>query len=361
MKKPKTFNQEEPVLEQFVIAADTRTLDSACDLLFIHAHDLTWGEQGLGLFLVHVDTDENFDEVIEVAEARSKLSFSSVVGPVLRPFEARFIKILAEVGPQIEKQTDAKEREKIIGSAIAAEFANETTRAELNKIAPEVFGLDQWISFADAIASSLLRDAISLRQRQLASTGKSEEDYQAMLYALQRLDLCDRIAHVAYPNDSLNLEISMAAQGEFRATATLDDSNVVEWLRLKSDLASLKRGQEKALPLFIAAYVNSHYPGSRQAFACAQYGEQSEPDKSRYQHLVWASRSNCIKRHSHRLTISWRIWLMNSGHSCRHTQMPAASGWSMSVTSLNKWRNLLQRWPWKQPSLTSKSSQLERV
>jgi hypothetical protein len=278
MKVPKNFIEDESVLDPFVIAAGTNHLDSACDLLFIHGSDLTWGQQHFGFFLVSVSTDENFDEVIEVVEARSKLIFGSVAHAMLRRLEPRLIEMLANVAPELEKETDAAAREKILGSAIATEFTSDKTKSEFDKMAPEVFGVDQWMSFADSIAGSLLRDAISLRQRQIASTGKTEEDYDGMLYSLQRLALCDRIVRIAYPSNSLNLELSVASQGEFNATEILDGANVVEWLRLKSGLASLKIGQEKALPLFIAAYINRHFPGPRQAFACAKYGEQNQPD-----------------------------------------------------------------------------------
>jgi len=278
MKAPKNFIEDESLLEPFVIAAGTNSLDSACDLLFIHGSDLTWGKQHFGLFLVNVNTDENFDEVIEVVEARSKLIFGSMASAMLRKFEPRLIEVLANVAPQLEKQMDPAARQGIIGSAIATEFTNEETKSEFAQMAGELFGVDRWISFADSIASSLLRDAISLRQRQLASTGMTEDDYDRMSYTLQRLALCERIVRIAYGSNSLDLELSVACQGEFRATGILDGANVVEWLRLKSSLASLKIGQERALPMFIAAYVNRHFAGPRQAFACAKYGEQSEPD-----------------------------------------------------------------------------------
>ena len=272
MKEPKSFSKEESLLNPFVIAAGTSTLLSACELLFIHGSDLTWGADGFGLFLVDVETDDHFDEVIQVAEARSKLNFSSAVVPILRKLQPHAIRMAADVARELADETRPQEKEKIIGRAIASEFASEKTRSELDQMAPDAFGLDQWMTLADAIASSLLSNAVLLRQRQLASTGKSEDGYQRMLYALQRLDVLDRIARVAYPQDTLNLEISVASQGDFRATAAVDGSNTVEWLRLKSDFASLKRGQDKALPLFIAAYINGHHTGSREAFASAQYG-----------------------------------------------------------------------------------------
>ncbi len=277
MKTPENFDRNDSALEPFVIAADSPSLNAACDVLFIHGNDLTWGDIGFGLFLVEVNTDGNFDEVTEVAEARSKLSFAAVVEPLLKPLEPRLVRVVADVTNQLQEPT-ATERDTIIAKAIIGEFANETTRTELNRLASEIFGVDQWMSFANAIASGLLRSAISLRARQLSCTGKSDDDYDGMLYALQRLNLCDRMVRVAYPDDSLNLEIAVAPQGEFRAIGATDNSNVVEWLRIKEDIAALKRGQDRALPLFIARFINRHYAGPRQAFPCVLYGEKSEPD-----------------------------------------------------------------------------------
>jgi len=80
------------------------------------------------------------------------------------------------------------------------------------------------------------------------------------------------------PKDNLNLEISVASQGEFKATAAVQGASTIEWLRVQSELADLKRGQEKALPMFIAAFINGHHPGPRQAFANAQYGTSNAPE-----------------------------------------------------------------------------------
>src|SRR5947209_11128494 len=103
MKIPETFERNDAPLEPFVIAASSPSLDSACDLLFIHGNDLTWGNIGFGLFLVEVSTDENFDEVIEVAEARSKLSFASVVEPLFRTLEPRFVKLVADLENDLQQ------------------------------------------------------------------------------------------------------------------------------------------------------------------------------------------------------------------------------------------------------------------
>jgi len=278
VKEPKTYSENESVLDQFVIAADTNTLDMACDLLFIHGNDLTWGQHGYGLFLADVSTDEKFEEVLEVVEARAKINFSPLIHSFIRGFQPQIIDMVADVAPELANQADEKEREKIIGSAVATHFASEKNRAEMDKMGAEVFGLEQWLLFADGLASSLMRDAISLRRRQLAATGMSEEDYDSMLYALQRLDLCEHIIRIAYPENGLRFEMSLASKGEFKATGLMEGARLVEWMRLKPDLATLKRGQDNALAVFIADYINKHNPGPRRAYACAHYGEKSGPE-----------------------------------------------------------------------------------
>lgn len=275
MKEPKLFSNDEAVLDQFVVAADTNSLDMACELLFIHGNDLTWGQHGYGLFLAVVSTDDKFDEVLEVVEARSKISFAPLINGFIRKFQPQIIDMVVDVAPELAEQTDEKAREKLIGSAIATHLASEKNRAEMDKMGPELFGLEQWLLFADGLASSLMRDAISLRRRQLAATGMSEDDYDSMLYALQRLDLCEHIIRIAYPENGLHFEMSLASRGEFKASGLMEGARLVEWVRLKPDLAALKRGQDNALAVFIADYINRHNPGPRRAYACAHYGEQS--------------------------------------------------------------------------------------
>lgn len=266
------------MLDQFVVAAITDTLDMACDLLFIHGNDLTWGQHGYGLFLADVSTDEKFEEVLEVVEARSQINFSPLIHFFIRKFQPHLMDMIADVAPELAEQADEKAREKLIGSAVATHFASEKNKAEIDKMGPEVFGLEQWLLFADGMASSLVRDAVSLRRRQLAATGMSEDIYDSMLYALQRLDLCEHIIRIAYPENGLHFEMSLASQGEFKATGLMEGARLVEWFRLKPDLAALKRGQDNALAVFIADYINKRNPGPRRAYACAYYGEQNEPE-----------------------------------------------------------------------------------
>ncbi len=77
MKEPKLNSSYEEMLDPFVIAAQT-DLDSACDLLFIHGNDLAWSQNERGLFLANVETDDNFEEVVQVVEARLKINIAAL-------------------------------------------------------------------------------------------------------------------------------------------------------------------------------------------------------------------------------------------------------------------------------------------
>jgi hypothetical protein len=277
MKEPNIFSPNEWLLDPFIVAADTDSLDSACDLLFIHGNDLTWGRNERGLFLAGVETDESFEEVVQVVEARSKINFTSLAATFIRQLQPQVIELVAGVVPKLEEVTDEGERENILNSAVAS-FAGRQNMSQFDKVLPEIFGVEQWLLLADAISSSLVRGAVSLRQRQLAATGMSEDGYGYMLYALRRLGLCEQIVRIAYPADSLDFETSLTSKGGFKATGVTADARVVEILRLAPALATLKRGQDNALALFIAGYINRHHPGQRRAFPCAYYGQQNEPE-----------------------------------------------------------------------------------
>src|SRR5215813_1482743 len=134
MKEPKSFSTQESLLNPFVVAADTPSLQSACDLLFIHGSDLTWGVDDFGLFLVDVDTDEHFDEVVQAAEARLKLNFSSTATPFLDKFQPYLIRMAAEVARDLPNDPKPGEKEKILGKVLASEFASEQIRSELDQI-----------------------------------------------------------------------------------------------------------------------------------------------------------------------------------------------------------------------------------
>src|ERR1700750_1829309 len=108
-KAPPKFNQHERHLDPFVHAAQTKALLPACDILFIHGNDLTWGEARQGYFLVEVDVDENVDEVVQIVEARVKTGFSRLLKPAISTFQSVLMGPISEVAAEIAQQPFANE------------------------------------------------------------------------------------------------------------------------------------------------------------------------------------------------------------------------------------------------------------
>lgn len=277
IKAPPKFNQYERYLDPFIHAAQVEALLPACDILFIHGNDLTWGEARQGYFLVEVDADENVDEIVQLVAARVKTGFSRLLKPAISTIQSMLMGPISEVAAEISHNPNADEKE-MIGAYIASKFSGGPVMAELERRLPNFFSVGQLPLLTDAIASWLVRDAHVLRQRQIAAAGMTDEQYRAMLYSLRRLNLCERIARVAYPEEGFHFELSLSSPGEFRLTEARDDARLVEIFRLKPFLATFKQGQDVALAVFIADYINTQFSGPPQAFACAQYGEQDKPE-----------------------------------------------------------------------------------
>lgn len=198
MNNPTRFYQYERALDPFVNAAQTTALTSACDVLYMHGSDLTWGESKQDFFLVDMDVDEDVDEIAQVVGARAKMGFGRVFKTALHAFLPLMMGMLPDVVARQEQEPDADGKE-VMGAAIAAKLSNTAIMGELEKRFSSFVNVGQLPMLSDAIASWLLRDAHKLRQRQLAAYGMTDEDYRAMLYALRRFNLCERIVRVAYP------------------------------------------------------------------------------------------------------------------------------------------------------------------
>src|SRR6266850_4511471 len=102
MKVPPRYNQQEKLLDQFVIAADTSMQLPACDLLFIHGNDLTWGGPEHGFFLADISVDEEFEEILQVVEARSKMSFTQLLKLVLYQVEPKLLEMFKDIAPHLQ-------------------------------------------------------------------------------------------------------------------------------------------------------------------------------------------------------------------------------------------------------------------
>jgi hypothetical protein len=277
MNSPTKFYQFERALDPFVNAAQTTALASACDVLYIHGSDLTWGESKQDFFLVDMNVDEDVEEIAQVVGARAKMGFSRVLKMGLDAFLPFMMGMLPDVVAKQGQQSGVDEKE-AIGAAIAAKLSNTAIMAELEKRFSSFVSVGQLPLLSDAIASWLIRDAHKLRQRQMAAYGMTDDDYRDMLYALRRFNLCERIVRVAYPEEGFQSELSLSSRGGFGLTDARDGARLVEVFRLAPALSALKRGREDALAVFIADYVNTQFSGPPQAFACAQYGGPDAPE-----------------------------------------------------------------------------------
>lgn len=275
MKEPASFNPYEGLLDPFILPVET-DLDSACELLFIHGLDLAWSGDERGLFLANVETDENFDVVMQVIEARLSLNLTSLFSSFTRQLIPSFIGVAANATSQLDEQNSEEEKETAVNSAVL-QFARKDNLSQFDKVFSELFGSEQWLLIADAITSSLVRQADALRQRHLAATGMSEEQYDDMLNALTQFDLCEAIVRVAYSKGSFDFETSLSSKGGFKATAVFEGNGLVEIYRLNPQIAELKTHHDDALAMFISNYINKHH-GLRRAFPCARYGKQNESE-----------------------------------------------------------------------------------
>lgn len=275
MKEPKIANPYEGLLDPFIIAADT-DLDSACDLLFIHGNDLAWSRNERGLFLANVETDDNFEEVVQIVEARLKINLTSLFSSFFRQLVPGIINVTANAASELDEHSSDEDRERVTNSAIL-QFARKENLSQFDKMFSDIFGNEQWLLLADAITSSLVRQADALRRRHLTATGMPEDQYDSMLYALRRLGLCEQIVRVAYPKDGFDFETSLSSKGGFKATAVFEGNGLIEIYRLIPQIARLKSRQDDALAMFISNYINKNH-GLRRAFSCARYGEQNEPE-----------------------------------------------------------------------------------
>lgn len=137
----------------------------------------------------------------------------------------------------------------------------------------------RWLVSGIPARNSLVAACTAIRKRVLAATGMSEDEYCDVLYCLQRIRaLVGPVVRVAYSGDGFIPEVAFAGGG-ISATDADGDAHELEIFRVVPRLEELKRGEDSALPLFIAAYLNQHAPlPEKQAFACARYGELNTPE-----------------------------------------------------------------------------------
>jgi len=272
---PGKYSPHEDLLTSFVEAAKTQRLRSACDLLFINGKDLAWTDPKLGLFLAAVEIGENFEEIAEVADARLALTFIDLMSRYLPQFMSSVAEAVADTSSRLSEPV-TEEQKRLFMADLAQHFAGKE-QWQFDDLIPRV--LAEWSRFAGGVTSWLARGATHLRQRQRAITGMTDEDYDGMLYALESFGLCENVARVAYPYRGFHSELSLTSGTEFTLTGVSEDAQRIEVFRLNPQLAQLKsKDGDHALSIFIASYINKHHAGPRRAFACAKYGESSDPE-----------------------------------------------------------------------------------
>lgn len=265
MKTPTGFSNHEEDLDSLLVASASEDFVDACNLLFIHERDLDWhGTRAL----VDVDINSEYEE--EFAEARQVIETR---------VDQNMTKLLRAIMPIIQR---VKENAPIIGDpAQHPQFVQAMTE--------QVIKLDTLMSFgelfvhnaqfaADFVAQFLIASALNVRERLLAATGMDPATYTDMLHSLLRFKLLQGpLLRVALPHDGLHPEVSFAGPSGLQASMLYDDAHQVAIYGLDPRLRQHKTGQDTALSVFIAAYLNQRSIASdRVAYACARYGTKSD-------------------------------------------------------------------------------------
>lgn len=271
MKAPTTFSNQAPTAHSLVVAAKTATLEPACEILFTHGSDLTWGTAELGLFVFDIEGDDGIAEAFDVDSVRGEvgmMQFARSMRPLIDSF---FIPVIAEV----ERVPASESEKRTVVGALASARISKSKAKDFERVLPQLVA--QIPSFAGWLASAIARSAIEQRLRQHSATGLSEERYEAMVAALDRLELLSPLVRVSSQDGGLACELGLAGAEGFAATFPDDDANNVEVFRVVPALAATKQGRDVALQLFIAHYLNTHFPEDC-AFPCATYGDGVELD-----------------------------------------------------------------------------------
>lgn len=268
MKIPETYSEDEGDLEAFVIAAKTEDLVAACKLLFIHGGDLEWTNYTRGQYLVDIAPGEGFDEefreAVQMTNARAELALQRLV--------QRFVPTLMEIVAQLPADEGARRMHMIDGMVKRVEAAKLEHR-----FLPLM--LAELPALSELLAQWLLSASTATGKRVIGAAGMADEEYAHFLYCLQRIKvLMGPVVRLAYPAEGSMPEISFASEG-LVTTGIDDDAHEVSIYQVIPRLERHKQGEDAALPLFIAHYLNRHAPlPEKQAYASARYGDVSTPE-----------------------------------------------------------------------------------
>jgi hypothetical protein len=272
MKPPVTSREDLSVMDPFVLASKADSLRAACEILFVHGDDLRWEDSTAGFFLVDVDIEEaELREAFEVDCARGELGVLELV--------RSFYPLLGTLGPamaEAERLAKNQQEKSYVLGAVVSERMRADGGARMRKMAPEI--LARLPLFAGWVAAFIGEAALELRERQLERIGLSEDLLDTVIDALRRMPqpAAISLARLSVVEGRRSSEITAA--GAEGLSDPIPGSHTVEVLRLAPWLHDLKHGQDHALSLFIANYLNAHHPGPARAFACARYGTMAEGD-----------------------------------------------------------------------------------
>jgi len=271
VKTPPRFESRTEALQPLVVAAKTDTLAAACEILFTHGSDLTWGASEAGLFLVDSDVDDEVDEALDMDSARGQAGMLQFVRSFVPLVDSFIVPILSEV----ERIPASDKDKRTIAGALASARLSAGNVEKLGRVVPELVA--RIPSFAGWLASTVARSALDLRSSQHTAIGLDDDDYDEMLYAARRLDVLMPLARIVVRDGGLACELGLAGAEGFSGTSIDETAHHVEVLRLRPWLAELKQGRDIALQLFVAQYINTH-TFEDSAFPCAVYGNAASSE-----------------------------------------------------------------------------------
>lgn len=275
MKPPKLHETSEAVLP-FVEAAHTITFQAACDFLFLNAEDLLLQGKSSGIYLVAASTDMSLAETAELASARAGLAGRELFRTVLPGLVEKLVDLKSESQGDYPDDITEEDRATLQGVRMAREMTSGTGEGfadAFEQIMRSPSIVSNWLG------SSLIQFADRLLCTQLAATGWSTSRYRAMLQALARLDgLCTPRFRVAAPREGFHPELAFAGDEGFQAMKVEDAANSITMMHMSPAVSDLKLGQDKALSMFIAEYINASTMGERSAYACARHGDKASPE-----------------------------------------------------------------------------------
>src|SRR5258708_32505627 len=94
----------------------------------------------------------------------------------------RLMPFLAEFGQGIPADATDTEKRNVVVSSTLELLSSFQFQSQTDQIGNDLFGIEQILLAAEYFAGSLVRDAVSLRRRQLATTGMSHDFYDHMLH-----------------------------------------------------------------------------------------------------------------------------------------------------------------------------------